>query len=1218
MSAQETSTKEYDVLVYGATGFTGKRVAKEIARIQPKLSRPFRWAIAGRDRAKLEETLKWLAIPSSIPQPAILVADISDPAKLQKVISLCRVVINCVGPFRFYGIPVVKACVEGGADYVDITGEPEFVERVFLEFDDKCKTQGLSIVPCCGFDSVPADLGALYTKQQFHRLGYTASVIEMYINIVTGRSGGAGNFATYESAVHGVANANELRKIRKQIRRPNFPTIGPKLKLLSGAKFDSFIHKWIIPFIGADASVVRMGQQLSEGLRSSSYARPVHSLHPVQFGAYFGLKSAVSLVGITLFGAFLGVLSKYKFGRYLLLRFPGFFSFGFFTKKGPTEAQMRETSFVSTFRGVGYKSLIKSGEAQGVQLGKPEYEIVTRVAGPEPGYVATPIAVVASAYTILEDRDKKQRDVPPGVLTPASAFAATDLIARLDSQGIKFSVVSTKDFGRDTHQKPASVENAHKKTVQGTKGNLDQFPSHKARPRSIPSTVTERPLFLDPKHRFFESRKTMSAHKERKIDDATVAFLADARLDDVRIVEAIDIERKDIEFKHLHIERLNNFMTDELYIDRANDLEASFLVNLHDAEYQQLLERQAVETEEQSAIESDRKTFVNIMNEMKDLKLECLQERIARLETRQERERRSLAEVHNRHLKDLKLTRNLTLRDIEDPELRIIVQGQEFNSMTLAAENAKVNAQKSEDTRVFNAKMFSLLVRNTKEIEQLRELHLLNLKHVTKYCDTELETLDEYETLLAKHLAEEQKLEAQLNATADKAENDLHTEMVAAKVKIEQQKVAKDASEKRDLLRAEARSTLREQKAEARERQRQFWLDEENLLREHLAATGQSTDDESFALKAAALLDRTRLEFKKAFGKDVFDLNDEEGLGDDMTRMDFDANESDRQFAREAYKIEDMRKKNGVQIRKVKKHNAKIRENLQKVHARILQDLQKEQDEEMALLKDQQCKEMTALIETQKTSEKVDEDNKVLNDRLNAMLPRFVVESMKNEEVIAHREFKDLVFLTTDLVSFTSLSSESSAVQVISLLNRLYTAMDDVLDSFHDIFKLETIGDAYCIVSGLNSEDRSPKLNAIDIVECAITFVEIVRGLDMSDQIREKLEMRIGIHCGPAVGGVANISQPKFSLFGDTVTTTGLLEQTSRPNCIHVSGPIYELVKDEYEFDFSESITVQTPGSAGVKKVPTFWLIGRKSQGKATGAFKNTDRKGSRGISFSQ
>ncbi|KAJ3109161.1 hypothetical protein HDU97_008560 [Phlyctochytrium planicorne] len=431
---------------YGATGFTGKRVAKEILRIQPRLNRAFRWAIAGRDRTKLEEVIRWLDIPSNVSPPAILTADVSEPEKLTKVIAISRVVINCVGPFRFYGIPVVQACVAGNTHYVDITGEPEFIEKVFLNYNDVAKEKKLAIVPCCGFDSIPADLGNLFTKQEFNKRGYTASQVEMYLSFFSGKSGSAGNFATFESAVHGVANADELRKIRKQIKRPTVPSIGPKLKLHPGARFDKFFGKWVIPFIGADASVVRMGQQVSESLRLAGYSRQAYSLHPVQFAAYFGMKNSISLAGILIFGGFLSLLSRYSWGRYLLLKFPGFFSFGFFSKKGPNENQLRETSFSSTFRGLGYKTLISSGEAQGLEFGKPEYEIITKVAGPEPGYVATPIAVVAAAYTILEDREKKTSNVPDGVLTPAAAFAQTDLISRLDAAGIKFSVVSSKDF----------------------------------------------------------------------------------------------------------------------------------------------------------------------------------------------------------------------------------------------------------------------------------------------------------------------------------------------------------------------------------------------------------------------------------------------------------------------------------------------------------------------------------------------------------------------------------------------------------------------------------------------------------------------------------------------------------------------------------------------------------------------------------------------------
>ncbi|KAI8851742.1 adenylyl cyclase [Chytridium lagenaria] len=233
---------------------------------------------------------------------------------------------------------------------------------------------------------------------------------------------------------------------------------------------------------------------------------------------------------------------------------------------------------------------------------------------------------------------------------------------------------------------------------------------------------------------------------------------------------------------------------------------------------------------------------------------------------------------------------------------------------------------------------------------------------------------------------------------------------------------------------------------------------------------------------------------------------------------------------------------------------------------------------------------------------------------------------MKRNEAVQPRQFDNLILLTSDIVSFTSLSSQSSAKQIISLLNRLYSAMDETLDSFHDVFKLETIGDAYCIVAGLNSQDRSPHLNAVDVVECAISFVEIVQNLDMSDQISDSIQMRVGIHCGPAVGGVANSSQPKFSLFGDTTSITGIMEQTSKPNRIHISESLYNLVKDDYEFDVSESVAVQD-GAGGKKKMATYWLVGRKQiqrsidKPTATGSMSKINRIKSgvsRGIRFDQ
>ncbi|KAI8607046.1 nucleotide cyclase [Chytriomyces sp. MP71] len=206
---------------------------------------------------------------------------------------------------------------------------------------------------------------------------------------------------------------------------------------------------------------------------------------------------------------------------------------------------------------------------------------------------------------------------------------------------------------------------------------------------------------------------------------------------------------------------------------------------------------------------------------------------------------------------------------------------------------------------------------------------------------------------------------------------------------------------------------------------------------------------------------------------------------------------------------------------------------------------------------------------------------------------------MKTGAPVEPRHFKGLAFLTADIVSFTNLSSKSSAKQVVSLLNRLYSQMDDVIDSFDDLYKLETIGDAYNVVAGLNTQDTaSLKEMAIAMIDCAQNFMEIVTNLDMSDQVQNRIQMRIGIHVGPAVGGVANPAMPKYSLFGDTVTITGQMEQTSRPMEIHVSGPTYDLVKDVYEFEVSEAVPVLD----SKQKLASWWLTKRRDASASRGS----------------
>lgn len=158
-------------------------------------------------------------------------------------------------------------------------------------------------------------------------------------------------------------------------------------------------------------------------------------MKPVHFGVKIGAKSLLGVFRFITVGMCIGLLGKTGFGRWLLLTFPSFFSIGWFRKKGPSEDEVRSASFKMWFVGQGFSnsSLISEGNM------KPDMEIITRVMGPEIGYLATPIILLQCALIVLSQRDNLPKG---GVLPPGIVFGPTDLQERLQENGISFDVIS--------------------------------------------------------------------------------------------------------------------------------------------------------------------------------------------------------------------------------------------------------------------------------------------------------------------------------------------------------------------------------------------------------------------------------------------------------------------------------------------------------------------------------------------------------------------------------------------------------------------------------------------------------------------------------------------------------------------------------------------------------------------------------------------------------
>ena len=241
-------SRNFDVVIFGATGFTGQLVAEYFAR-NVSLN-DVRWAIAGRNLRKLIEVRERLtAIEPACERLAVLSADISSADSLLTMTRDTRVVVTTVGPYAEYGEPLVRACVEAGTDYCDITGEPSFVSRMRVKYHDKAVEAGVKIVNCCGFDSIPADAGALFTVMQME--GSTPKRVRAFVSAHGQYSGG-----TWHSAIKAMAEMRSAAKPSTSGGGERTQSKSPRWKR-PGVHQEKAVKGWGLPMPVIDPSIVK-------------------------------------------------------------------------------------------------------------------------------------------------------------------------------------------------------------------------------------------------------------------------------------------------------------------------------------------------------------------------------------------------------------------------------------------------------------------------------------------------------------------------------------------------------------------------------------------------------------------------------------------------------------------------------------------------------------------------------------------------------------------------------------------------------------------------------------------------------------------------------------------------------------------------------------------------------------------------------------------------
>ena len=389
-------TREHDLVLLGATGFTGRLTAEYLAKHAPE---GCRWALAGRNLGKLEAVRKDLArIDPDLADLPLLHADVTDRGALTRLAASTRVVITTVGPYLQYGEPLVAACAEAGTDYVDLTGEPEFVDRMYVAHHDTAVASGARLVHSCGFDSVPHDLGVLFTVQQL------PSGVPLTVRGIV-RVAGAFSGGTFHSALHQVARGRQLQRAageRKHIEpRPE----GRRVRTTAGRPHkDPDLGYWVLPMPTIDPAVVKRSAAAREDygpdFTYSHYAG--FRRLPVAGGTALGVVGLVAAAQLP------------PLRNQLLKRVP--------QGEGPSERK-RATSWFTV-------ELV--GEGGGTR-------VLTKVSGGDPGYGETAMMLAESALSLAFDEDN-----PPtaGQVTTAAAMGE-NLLDRLRNSGISFTVVPT-------------------------------------------------------------------------------------------------------------------------------------------------------------------------------------------------------------------------------------------------------------------------------------------------------------------------------------------------------------------------------------------------------------------------------------------------------------------------------------------------------------------------------------------------------------------------------------------------------------------------------------------------------------------------------------------------------------------------------------------------------------------------------------------------------
>lgn len=382
---------EFDIIIYGASGFTGRLVAEYIQDTHPDIS----WAMAGRNATKLAQVRDEMGLPADVP---LVEADASDPASVDAMAARAKVVITTVGPYQLYGEPLVAACVKHGTDYVDLSGEPPFMWDMIEKYDAQAKETGARIVHSCGFDSVPFDMGVYFLQQAAkEKFGAPLKDVKCRVRSMSGTASGGTAASGAETTKRAMADPAIMQRLLSPFAlTPGYQ--GAQQPTGHKPYEDADFGAWVAPFFMAVINTKNVHR--SNLLLGHAYGEDF-TYEEMMFAGK-GEDGAKMAERIT----------KTDIGAMSAKLKPG---------DGPSKEERDNGSYDLMFTGVS---------------GDGERMIVGVKGDRDPGYGSTSKMITECAMCLLNEA----AEAPGGVLTPAPVFGQ-NIIDRLQAHaGLSFAV----------------------------------------------------------------------------------------------------------------------------------------------------------------------------------------------------------------------------------------------------------------------------------------------------------------------------------------------------------------------------------------------------------------------------------------------------------------------------------------------------------------------------------------------------------------------------------------------------------------------------------------------------------------------------------------------------------------------------------------------------------------------------------------------------------